>query len=651
MTLNKILIETNSDIPEFYADKFTIFSRSFYQTNNIYMFIAHQEASTWLLGSISEKDINDEDISTFLALFDCTPQRFTVMNSDFLELNDLMRLCTINRFGRPYDDVAAIFNIYPNALVKCFTPIQITPGTKKVINETLKQTTYITSLTEELKRINDKRNPKNFIAHPAHYIVTGSDESMIDKALSVLLPSLYARNRILCQTGVKINVSKDTYDMEAIESAFNISKYGVVIIQIDDECNNNNTSYAFNDRAVDSLNLIGPFINKHKSDVLTVFVLPDLAKNLKNRIYDYCDIPFIEIEEEMVKNNQAKLVLQTMADSYSINLQDNLDKYIKKGQLYNAKDLKQLAQNWFDDKIYNQLYPAYDTKITKTTKDVKPVGSAYDELMDMVGLVKVKDLINKAINYRNVCKVMEDRQLVTNPNSFHMVFTGNPGTAKTTVARLFAQILKENGVLSEGKLVECGRADLVGKYVGWTADLVKEKFKEAKGSVLFIDEAYSLLDGDHNTFGIEAINCIVQEMENHREDTIVIFAGYPDEMKDFLEKNPGMNSRIAFHIDFDNYNEEELFAITELMAKKMALKLDKNVKDFLIPTYKEAMESKTFGNGRYVRNLLEQAMLNHCDRISKEDLTTISNDDLVTINVEDFNIEPVDKPKKGIGFI
>ena len=153
----------------------------------------------------------------------------------------------------------------------------------------------------------------------------------------------------------------------------------------------------------------------------------------------------------------------------------------------------------------------------------------------------------------------------------HMVFTGNPGTAKTTVARLFAQIMKENGLLPVGDLIEVGRADLVGKYVGWTAPTVKAKFAAAKGSVLFIDEAYSLVDDKDGLFGDEAINTIVQEMENQRDDTVVIFAGYPDKMEQFLKKNPGLRSRIAFHIPFEDYKPAELLDIFTLMAKKQKL--------------------------------------------------------------------------------
>lgn len=143
----------------------------------------------------------------------------------------------------------------------------------------------------------------------------------------------------------------------------------------------------------------------------------------------------------------------------------------------------------------------------------------------------------------------------------HMVFIGNSGTAKTTAARLFARIMKDNGLLSKGQLIEVGRGDLVGKCVGWTAQTVQAKFKVAIGGVLFIDEAYSLVDKHSGSFGDEAINTIVQEMENHREDVVAIFAGYPNKMEGFLQKNPGLRSRIAFHVPFADYTSDEISTI------------------------------------------------------------------------------------------
>lgn len=226
-------------------------------------------------------------------------------------------------------------------------------------------------------------------------------------------------------------------------------------------------------------------------------------------------------------------------------------------------------------------------------------GTAMKELNSMIGLTSVKKVIRKAIANFKMSKRCIDMGMARNKASLHMVFTGNPGTAKTTVARLFAEILKDEKVLSTGKFVEAGRADLVGQYVGSTAPKVKEKFKEAKGGVLFIDEAYSLCECHNGGYGDEAINTIVQEMENHRDDVIVIFAGYPDEMQEFLNTNPGLRSRIAFHIEFEDYTTDELCDITRLKVSNMGMTITDAAMDKLRGIYEEARKSTDFGNGRF----------------------------------------------------
>lgn len=234
-----------------------------------------------------------------------------------------------------------------------------------------------------------------------------------------------------------------------------------------------------------------------------------------------------------------------------------------------------------------------------------------------------------------------------------MIFTGNPGSAKTTVARLLAQILKQEGILSSGAFVEVGRQDLVGKYVGWTAPTVSRKFREASGGVLFIDEAYSLVE-DHASYGDEAINTIVQEMENHREDVIVIFAGYPERMREFLDKNEGLRSRVAFHIDFPDYNAEELWGIMQLMAKKHGVKLDKAVREKCIETFKVACTHEEFGNGRFVRNMFEQATMNQAQRIfDTYKGKKVPKEALGKMVAADFdtNVGERFKEKKSMGFI
>ena len=179
--------------------------------------------------------------------------------------------------------------------------------------------------------------------------------------------------------------------------------------------------------------------------------------------------------------------------------------------------------------------------------------------------------------------------------------------------------MKDNGLLPVGDLIEVGRADLVGKYVGWTAPTVKRKFEAAKGSVLFIDEAYSLVDDTDGLYGDEAINTIVQEMENHRQDTVVIFAGYPDKMERFLQKNPGLRSRIAFHVPFEDYSPEELLGIFTLMAKGQKLELAPGVGERLLPLFRKAARGEDFGNGRFARNLLEKSRMKQASRLVRLD--------------------------------
>lgn len=232
----------------------------------------------------------------------------------------------------------------------------------------------------------------------------------------------------------------------------------------------------------------------------------------------------------------------------------------------------------------------------------------------------------------------------------HMIFSGNPGTAKTTVARLFARIMRENELVSKGQLIEVGRGDLVGKHVGWTAPTLQAKFKAASGGVLFIDEAYSLVDDRGGSFGDEAINTIVQEMENHRADVVVIFAGYPDKMKGFLEKKPGLRSRIAFHVPFADYTSGELCEIAQLISRKNGMTLHPDATKKLEAVFEIAKKQSDFGNGRYVRNVFEMAKMNQASRLLERDFDTISTADVTTITADDIVLPTVKKAECRIGF-
>ena len=272
------------------------------------------------------------------------------------------------------------------------------------------------------------------------------------------------------------------------------------------------------------------------------------------------------------------------------------------------------------------------TELDDGLRECRAEGTAMKELDDMIGLASAKEIIHKAVAKYKYNKLCIEKGLTGNRVSLHMVFTGNPGTAKTTVARLFAEIMRDEKVLPSGQFVEVGRADMVGIAIGSSPQIVKHKFMEARGGVLFIDEAYSLCDGVENGPGDEAIDAIVQEMENHRDDMIVIFAGYPGPMKEFLERNPGMLSRIAFHVEFDDYSEDELCRITRLMVEKMKMSITEEAMDKLKTIYKMVSKSEDFGNGRFVRKTLEEAEMNLAQRLMEKGEKDFTIRQLTTID-------------------
>ncbi len=264
-----------------------------------------------------------------------------------------------------------------------------------------------------------------------------------------------------------------------------------------------------------------------------------------------------------------------------------------------------------------------------------PQASEYMEMLDsLIGLDDVKTQVKKITAFAKMKKELEDSGKDGLSISFNMMFAGNPGTAKTTVARLLAGIFHEIGLLSSSEPVEVGRADLVARYFGQTADQVREIFHRAKGKLLFIDEAYSLVDHWENTYGDEAINTIVQEMENNREDTFVIFAGYPDKMKDFFARNPGLRSRVPFSITFKDYSPEEMLQITCLEAEKRGFSIETQAMEKVRSICEAASRKLEMGNGRFCRNLVENAILNYALRVYGTQAADVSRD--LKLISEDF---------------
>ena len=255
---------------------------------------------------------------------------------------------------------------------------------------------------------------------------------------------------------------------------------------------------------------------------------------------------------------------------------------------------------------------------------------------ELIGLTPVKSRIRDIAALLLVDKLRAERGMHTGSPSLHMSFTGNPGTGKTTVAMRMAEILHRLGYLRRGHLVAVTRDDLVGQYIGHTAPKTKEVLKKAMGGVLFIDEAYYLYRPENERdYGQESIEILLQVMENNRDDLVVIFAGYKDRMDHFFSSNPGMNSRVAHHIDFPDYQADELQQIAQLMLGTMQYKFDDRARAVFGDYLTRRMAQPYFANARSVRNALDRARLRHASRL----LTSTGQIDdaaLMTIVAEDL---------------
>ena len=307
----------------------------------------------------------------------------------------------------------------------------------------------------------------------------------------------------------------------------------------------------------------------------------------------------------------------------------------------------------FIEKHTQQAQPAGGgAKNSAKTEEKEPEKPNFDELMEelnsLVGLETVKKEVKNLMNLVKVRKLREENDLPVPPMSFHMVFLGNPGTGKTTVARLVSGLYAAIGVLSKGQLIEVDRSGLVAGYVGQTALKTQEVIQSALGGVLFIDEAYSLSSGGENDFGREAIETLLKAMEDHRKDLVVIVAGYTGPMEGFITSNPGLESRFNRYFYFPDYNGEQLMEIFRIQCRKNSYTLTPEADAEALKMFTQLYEERdeNFGNGRDVRNCFEDMIVRQSNRVaamenpSKEDLVTVLPQDLR----DEEETEETDKP-------
>ncbi|MGE9903720.1 AAA family ATPase [Streptococcus alactolyticus] len=386
----------------------------------------------------------------------------------------------------------------------------------------------------------------------------------------------------------------------------------------------------------------------------------EIEKELSEINHRISIVPFPDYQQEELASIGRMMLAKKMI---RVNDDDFKNALSKKSRINNAKHIRQFVQEIIEFSVQTGYDPSEDKEINLENFLICPksqIGlskTPEDTLQELIGLTEVKNLLTQQIAFNKVNHLRKQHGIYNDTVNHHLVFSGNPGTGKTEVARLYTKILFNNKIIQENKLVEVGRADLIGEYIGSTAPKVKKVFDDAKGGVLFIDEAYSLIPRHEKDYGHEAIATIIQEMENRRDEVLVIFAGYEDLMKEFLDINPGLSSRISREIRFEDYSSDELFAIIELMISRKQYQLKGDCKHKLYQHLSELERDSYFGNARYVRKLVDHIILYQAQRvINMEDsqLTSLENLSLVTLEdienaLESFGFS-TQKLSRTIGF-
>ena len=367
--------------------------------------------------------------------------------------------------------------------------------------------------------------------------------------------------------------------------------------------------------------------SKNKETMEELFINNEI---LKNKFFDF-EILGIDPDVQDVYEEVVKKISENM--EISEKLQIKLLDYISIIYPNSNLSFPHFRDELCEKIIFNKEIPEYE-------KD-KTMDEIFAELNELVGLKKVKTMLKELVSLIELKNKTEGDLNIKNIN-LHMVFLGNPGTGKTTVARIVSQILYNLKYIKQNKLIEVSSKDLVAEYVGQTAPKTMAVVEKALGGVLFVDEAYSLASGDGqgNSYNEEAIATLIQAMENYRDNLVVIFAGYTKEMQNFLNANSGIVSRIGYTVEFEDYTVEELLKIFNQMMKKSGFIVSKEANEKAKEIINECKKSKNFGNARFVRNLYEKTIVKHAantkDKKTKKELKTINKED---INIDNLIVE------------
>ena len=335
------------------------------------------------------------------------------------------------------------------------------------------------------------------------------------------------------------------------------------------------------------------------------------------------------VNELVLDHNNKTILIKTL---------ENISDIIE--EINYNKEVKKLAQIMHSNLLsyYGYLSVRSLCKGSLEQEDSRSLAELLLDLNQLIGLKSVKEKVQDLLAYQKVQKMRVNNNLHSQKNTLHLAFTGNPGTGKTTVARIVGRIYKQLGLLSKGHFIEVSRTDLIAGYQGQTALKVKCVIERAKGGVLFIDEAYSITENEQSdSYGKECLTELTKALEDYREDLVVIVAGYTEPMNKFFESNPGLKSRFNTFIEFDDYNSDELDKILISMCKNNDYTLEEEAKEKIHLYFEKqiTLKDKNFANGRLVRNLYDDLVMNHARRVIKIknpgslDLSIIKTEDII----------------------
>ncbi|RKM55456.1 AAA family ATPase [Butyrivibrio sp. X503] len=385
---------------------------------------------------------------------------------------------------------------------------------------------------------------------------------------------------------------------------------------------------------------INPIEDEQVKD-LTATLLASLFRKCKDNLHAYV-VYNDDLKEQISSHYKTNLGVKGLNEFVDEQIYGPLSEMKLQGLIADDSQVNLRYDNGF----YIENAEGKTARLSDYTKNYKAfeIKESQKELDNIVGLSKVKEYVRSLENNFKVQKMREGKGMKTSDVSMHMIFAGNPGTGKTTIARIVAKNLKSIGVLSSGHLCEVTRADLVGQYAGHTAIKTTNVIKNAVGGVLFIDEAYSLNRSKEDAFGLEAIDALVKGMEDYRDDLVVILAGYKEEMEEFLNTNPGLRSRFPNIVEFEDYTSDEMLEIAKLTASSKGYKISDDCKDMLKQQFeKHQIKGKNdSGNGRLVRNMIEAAIIKQSKRImndSSQDMELLIPDDFGIDEEKEFDLE------------